>query len=730
MSLIPKPYKWEGVLTNTHPIALVETARKILSKVLSDRISSACSVFDVLKGDNFSVLKGTTMQSPIFAIGSVIEDALEKNRELWLVLQDMQKAYDSSYDGFWVKRQESVCGYKLDSRFVANTGCAKSWAGLTSFLTAGVFVNNMIWIGSSQAATQHILNVATKKGEPYRYLGIFLSTEGLSKSSLAKARLDVQFFTNLVLRKAISYKQFSYLVSAVLHSIIAYRTQFSFVPISVCAKWDTMIRKSLKSKSGLPLDFSNNTIHHPSLYRLKSFEQIQAESKLAAVVCFANSSCEFDVVCNRLLKVDSNCLSLFTDGSLCGLGTLDMKADAAVFFKDIDLGLGVEVSGLVSSIMTELQAIALALECVPPSRSVNLFSDSQAALNACKSELMLERPDFRNRCWVERHHIFNVIHRKNLDVNWIKVRGHSGVLGNECANTLARAATSSDVCLPYRIDEHFLKAGGTVVSGNSRHFVHGVFHSIYYAHWEVGSGSRVLVDSLRIDVDWFRSCSVWHPDSYLAAGFTSVHTAGSQTYFMKALHYHLPVAVQKWLYNKEYPSVMCLFCSDVEISNYVFSCPFDAGDHVFLCLFDAGDYARLINTYASLLSACTSDAVVSTAICKGFVFNEWYCESLSVFKNSKTVAQNIVAFVHEFCLAFCDDIWLVRVKHRAVIEKGGLVSCDDSISISVSGLSLVLSSSVVRLLGIADALGVSFGFCKSSLFFSGVSNLVSVHIGA
>ncbi|KAG9306240.1 hypothetical protein G9A89_016144 [Geosiphon pyriformis] len=56
---------------------------------------SACSVFDVLYGDNFSMLKGTTIQSPIFAIGSVIEDALEKNHELWLVLQDMQKAYDS-----------------------------------------------------------------------------------------------------------------------------------------------------------------------------------------------------------------------------------------------------------------------------------------------------------------------------------------------------------------------------------------------------------------------------------------------------------------------------------------------------------------------------------------------------------------------------------------------------------------------------------------------------------
>ncbi|KAG9289167.1 hypothetical protein G9A89_022476 [Geosiphon pyriformis] len=41
------------------------------------------------------MLLGTSTQSPIFAVSSVIEDALEKNRELWLVLQNMRKAYNS-----------------------------------------------------------------------------------------------------------------------------------------------------------------------------------------------------------------------------------------------------------------------------------------------------------------------------------------------------------------------------------------------------------------------------------------------------------------------------------------------------------------------------------------------------------------------------------------------------------------------------------------------------------
>ncbi|KAG9304580.1 hypothetical protein G9A89_020144 [Geosiphon pyriformis] len=50
VSMIPKPYDWNGILTNTRPIALIEMAKKILSKILLDRISFACSKFGVLHG--------------------------------------------------------------------------------------------------------------------------------------------------------------------------------------------------------------------------------------------------------------------------------------------------------------------------------------------------------------------------------------------------------------------------------------------------------------------------------------------------------------------------------------------------------------------------------------------------------------------------------------------------------------------------------------------------------
>ncbi|KAG9297198.1 hypothetical protein G9A89_019479 [Geosiphon pyriformis] len=501
----------------------------ILSKILLDRILLACSTFDVLCGDNFLVLRGTMMQSPIFAIGSVVENALEKGRELWVMtdfgLMDGYRAHDSL-------NQKEMFSPLLWHIFYDSLLCE------VKRQTVAILINCKV-ADSSLLISESPISIV-KKGELYYYLEIYLSTEGLSKLSLAKAYSDVWFFANLVFKKAVSNKQFLYLVLAVLFPIVNYRTQFSYVPVSAC---------------------KNDVIHHLSLYSLKTFEQIQAENKSASVISFTNSvgilGCLFfhqshnlqilywhllyslqylvyvkvnslnnflvgmvhifsgsdlslggsltDAFCHQsgtsmscvlgestyfkcflpglsflfdflvvnplflvisanLLCSDVGYLSVYMDGSLSGLESVDMKARTAVFFEDIGMNLGVGVSGLMSSTLTELQTIALALECVSSSRLIDLFLNSQAALDACKLELDLVCPDFRNWCWIKCCHIVNIVCHKNLNVNWYKVKDHSGVLGNKCADELARATAFFSWNLLYFINECYFRVGGAAIS--------------------------------------------------------------------------------------------------------------------------------------------------------------------------------------------------------------------------------------------------------------------------
>ncbi|KAG9305537.1 hypothetical protein G9A89_003600 [Geosiphon pyriformis] len=881
----------KGVLMNTCPITLIKIAHKILSKILSDRISLVCSKFDVLYGDNFSILKSTTMQSSIFAVGLVVENALEKNQELWLVLQDMRKAYNfvgwehlekslvrikmcGSFIRFFkgihkIKRQESICEYRLVSHYILKNGHAESQAGLSSFLAASAYhildmASKFYWINDISINNDKTVAIPincrvnrpflfinempitiAKKEESHCYLGIFFLTENLSKPSLAKTYLDVHFFSNMVLKKAVSDKQFLYLVSAVLCSIVNFRTQFSFILVGVCHKWDALIRKGLKLKLGLPSDFSSDIIHHLSFYGLKSFIQIQSEGKVASLICFVNSggvlgylffhrSHDLQVLCwcpvhflcfsvrvhispsnnflaglicillennlslggylgnsflshggvpmsvvfdeSRFFKflpsfqwhgiafVDQICdchgfkrldshglvpewfwlstvfinnvasllphpstldavgLSMYMNGSFKSLDTSGCRAGAGIFFKNIGLGLGVSVSGSMSSTLAEMQAIVLALECVPPSGSIHLFSDSQSALDMCKSELGLICPDFCNQCW------------NNLRVNWCKMKGHSGVLENNRADMIADAVSFSAWCLPPCLNERFLVADSGVVSANSKHFVRDIFCSINCAHWEVGLGSKFLLNSLFSDVDWHCSSLVWHSDLHMVFGFTNKSSIDICTYFIKALHHQLPVAIRKHLYNRRYPSVLCLHCGEVEVL-----------DHVFICKFDHDARCQILDSHVSswsalsglsisssgvlqLLSTYVSDVSVFTALFKGFVFDGWYCEAIFFCSNPKLACSKVVEFVWSFGTAFRTEVWLVHIKYHAFIEKNGHILSDGSVPVPISGLGSNFSAGIVRLLGVAKAISVHFGYHKQYVFFSGVNNSVVVHI--
>ena len=93
--LIPKNSFWEYNLSHTRPIVLLETCRKILTRVLQTRLDKILSLNNILKGANFAGLSGESTSTPIHVMNNIIEEAIEEKRELWIVYQDMKKAFDS-----------------------------------------------------------------------------------------------------------------------------------------------------------------------------------------------------------------------------------------------------------------------------------------------------------------------------------------------------------------------------------------------------------------------------------------------------------------------------------------------------------------------------------------------------------------------------------------------------------------------------------------------------------
>ena len=91
---IPKPKEWECNLNNTRPITLLETTRKAMVRLLNNRLAKIFVQHKVLRGNQFAGLPGTSTFEPLRIINEIIEDAKEKHNEIWLLFQDMSKAYD------------------------------------------------------------------------------------------------------------------------------------------------------------------------------------------------------------------------------------------------------------------------------------------------------------------------------------------------------------------------------------------------------------------------------------------------------------------------------------------------------------------------------------------------------------------------------------------------------------------------------------------------------------
>src|SRR5581483_9344841 len=77
------------------PIALIETGRRIFSKIITKRMDAVITTNKILQENNWAGTTGGTTTKPRIILQNMIEDAQVNKKEMWILLQDTKKAFDS-----------------------------------------------------------------------------------------------------------------------------------------------------------------------------------------------------------------------------------------------------------------------------------------------------------------------------------------------------------------------------------------------------------------------------------------------------------------------------------------------------------------------------------------------------------------------------------------------------------------------------------------------------------
>jgi hypothetical protein len=92
---IPKTADWENDINITRPITLLETIKKIFTKCITNRLAKVMTEHEILCPYNWAALPQNNTALPITITNCAIEDARQNQQELWILFQDMSKAYDT-----------------------------------------------------------------------------------------------------------------------------------------------------------------------------------------------------------------------------------------------------------------------------------------------------------------------------------------------------------------------------------------------------------------------------------------------------------------------------------------------------------------------------------------------------------------------------------------------------------------------------------------------------------
>ncbi|PKC12152.1 RnaseH-domain-containing protein [Rhizophagus irregularis] len=157
-----------------------------------------------------------------------------------------------------------------------------------------------------------------------------------------------------------------------------------------------------------------------------------------------------------------------------------------------------------SSTRAELGAILSAILVLQTGQRANIFTDSQAAIDSINhTRINLTNGKNKIRIWCKSNNysiissIINLIDSKHLEIKLIKVKGHSGVKGNEEADRVAKNDTGKSTCITINDSQqkdlkYDLYWDGKRVDRHIRKFIDNLCGSALEASWSFNRTHRTI----------------------------------------------------------------------------------------------------------------------------------------------------------------------------------------------------------------------------------------------
>ncbi|PKY57069.1 hypothetical protein RhiirA4_477880, partial [Rhizophagus irregularis] len=407
---------------------------------------------------------------------------------------------------------------------------------------------------------------------------------------------------------------------------------------------------------------------------------------------------------NRIIS--NNNLSHITDNTTVDLG--------AAFYTNNELGEFSVYSCLSlwpSSTRAEIVAIFLALLTAPENSNVTIYTDSLGAINSINSAF-----NSTTRTWLKKTNnliiikIIMLIREAAINLKLVKIKGHSGITGNDIADKLAKKGQCGNNLFRNNVDfinnilSYFPVFIDNPIEVNIRRFILKILATGEATEWSLLKNNQELCYGNVNQIDWKVTWLIFH----YCKGFhcISMRLNYLWTFIAKLFHKILPLgsilAIRKPRLYKEMKCIMK--CNKKENWNHLFECQayevawekileITTKESIIICL----KQKQIRGQGEDFIRKVLQNILGVTA--KSEKFQKFQQLALEVkvetflttklqkdFKISLTEAQTLMAnILIRFILAFKELIWKPRCEQVILWEKRRGISRTDKITSESKG---------------------------------------------